>query len=148
MERFSIRFLQQPPLGEGVQQRSGELVIGSFREQFDSPLGYWDEAGYERQWHGALTSMVSGAKASCLVTKAFHPDDGPIRYWPMARVGEDVVFGERVVGPNQLHGDITPDDAPERILEGIDPKPRPESSQWRVPLRSLTAFLAERQSGA
>ena len=126
----------------------GTIVIGSFRERFESPLHFWQQPNYEGQWHQAIRRLVDGAESTALITDLHDPALANfIRWWPKyqigaeARIHNQLLFMEHLREPFDL-GDVYAH-VPhyEQTTEDGD-----RLSEWSVPLADLERFVDGRSA--
>ena len=48
----------------------GTILLGSFRETFESPLHVWRRGDYEEHWVQAVRRLVDGTGSTALITEA------------------------------------------------------------------------------
>jgi hypothetical protein len=140
---FDIRFTDQPARPD---HRAGEIVIANLRETFDADMRWWSAAQYETQWLRGVR-LVLEAERSAVVTSFIEPRYANfIRWWPMYRDGDSVIFQEQILFMNQL---AAPFDS-ERFADFVSPRAREvdegeKVSEWRITTVDVRAFLERRE---
>lgn len=78
--KFDIKFIEHKIMMELLvierprPASKGRITIGSFVDDFYSPLDVWQCSDYERQWENARARLRSGAHNSCFVI-CVHPPE-------------------------------------------------------------------------
>jgi hypothetical protein len=122
----------------------GTIVLGSYRETFESPLHMWRRGGYERHWALAVRRLVDGAETTALITELYDPVTANfIKWWPAYRFGEEVRFHNQLLFMESLGSPLDPAD----VYRHVPPYAQTNEdgdriSEWSVPLASLQRFLA------
>jgi hypothetical protein len=140
---FYIGFKTGPRTNdEGWLHAIGGLELGADSESFEADLSTWSPREYESQWREGVARLAAGAESSALVTSYAGPGAALHFMWPMWRVGDRIVFTERLVfGEAIKDGDVAAQfygAVGERRshTENGDP-----ISEWIVPFSDVLAFL-------
>lgn len=123
----------------------GALTLGRATEGFESDLGTWSMADYERQWREGVARLLGGHTSSALLTSYRGPDAAYHFMWPVWREGTDAIFQERLLLTEQLDEPFTTDRLYEVVGERmmIDEEGQ-RVAEWVVPLGHLANFLIDR----
>lgn len=65
---FDIKFIQKPKIEYGELVCRGRITLGDFTEEFNSPIVFWTEDEYRKQWHQAAQRIIDDYRQSCFVT--------------------------------------------------------------------------------
>ena len=127
----------------GWSHAAGALTLGRATEGFDSDLGTWSMADYERQWREGIARLAAGERSSALVTSYAGPGDVIHSMRPMWRVGNTVYLQDRVV----TNRDIGPTNVAEQFYEIVGERSTHSDdgtpvSEWAVAFGEVLAFLA------
>lgn len=145
---FDIRFeLSQDANSEEVAV--GTIVLGSFRETFESPLHVWSREDYESHWSQSLERLFEGAGSTVLITEMYEPTTANfIKWWPAYRFGAEVRFHNQLLilagmqppfDLDDLFGQLPPY---EQTNEDGD-----RLSEWSIGIDALREFLQLRDAG-
>jgi hypothetical protein len=141
---FAIDFIQKPKIEYGELGCRGRITLGNFSEEFISPLIFWSEDEYRKQWHQAAERIMNGYMQSCFVTamrKSLF--DGAIFMWPAYNVGETVHIQHRLVMPDTVEGTFDPFDPYAQITERQTLSEDDLTiSEWKVSIEDIARFLA------
>ena len=143
--QFDIRFLLSQS-----QAGRGQIALGSFVEEFDSPLGFWMDADYKRQWKEGTSRLLAGAAKSALVTAIYDPGNANfLMWWVMYRDDGEIVFRNHILLMEHLPRPLDLNDlysfVPERDRNRDSEYP---VSEWVVPLESIANFTIGRRRPA
>ena len=129
----------------GWTHAAGALTLGRATEGFDSDLGTWSMADYERQWREGIARLISGGSSSALLTSYGGPDASHHHMWPVWREGTDAIFQQRLLLTGQLAEPFELsrlyDVVGERVMINGEGQ---RVSEWVVPLGQLANFLLDR----
>ena len=121
----------------------GEIVIGNFRERFETPLDYWAIKDYESQWKEALRRTIEGNGKSCLITSMNDPQTSNFYiWWPIYREDESVFiqnhlfFLEEALEPFDFYNPYK--SVRERITINEEGQ---EISEWMVSIDEISDFF-------
>ncbi len=109
MDKFSIHIFDsaEPEWLYNEKCYYGQIVIGEFSEQFNSPIEYWNASDYRKQWTEALQRITGGADLSCLITSMKDPQSAEfIVWWPMYRVGKTVFIQNQLMFLKDVRGEF------------------------------------------
>jgi hypothetical protein len=124
--------------------RRGEIVLGSFREEFLAPLVYWSEEDYVRQWRRGVRRILNGHERSCLMVRMYDPSAANIlEWWPMYRVAdENILVTDALLFLDQLASPLSADDPYPHIRDfsALSENGEPISS-WHVTPKDLEDYL-------
>lgn len=142
---FSIDL--QPELvrdDSGSSLYAGHIALGDFEEDFLACSTSWAVSDYQCHWRRSLEAAVAGRPRSCLITSFHDPvDSGHLCWWPMYRVGDHVAFQNHLLFFRDLRVpfDVNHPEAsvPPRMIQNEEGQ---QLSEWLVPVRDLSAFLA------
>jgi hypothetical protein len=143
---FSIEFRDAwlPPDDDepSVRARLGTLWLGEHRETFVATIGSWSEEDYIRSWQRAVGEVLATPLSrAALITSVAGEQACPfLRWWPMYRKGQAVLFQEHLVLERppgwswsepwrHMEAHLQLNEDGERI------------SEWVLPVESLEAFL-------
>jgi hypothetical protein len=139
---FDIRF-QEAKSASSEELAVGTIVLGSFRETFESPLHVWAREDYERHWVQALERLLDGSESTALTTELYDPATANfIRWWPAYRFGNEVRFQNQLLLLADLPSALEPSDP----FGHVSPYRQTNEdgdrlSEWPVPLDDLYRFL-------
>jgi hypothetical protein len=141
---FYIGFKTGPRTdAEGWSHALGGLELGHDSDGFAADLSVWSPRDYESQWRTGVARLAAGEKSSALVTSYAGPNAGFHFMWPMWRVGDQIIFTERLVPGETIRGPDVAEDfyraVGERRSVSEDGDP---ISEWMVPFSDVLAFLA------
>ncbi len=141
---FDIKFVRaRAPLDQPDTQ-CGLICIGSLEESFISDLTFWSAADYERHWEAAAARILESERTALITSITDPATSNFIRWWPMYRQGDSVIFREQVLF---LQGLPEPFDAGhlEKFVEPRGPiGPDEPISEWLLPLDAIRGFLQRR----
>lgn len=141
---FKIHFPQSAAHSEKVNMIArGEIVLGGFRENFESCLSFWNRDRYEQQWREGVTHFVMSGTNSCLITSINDPTTSTFFvWWLLYPEGQDCVLQNHLLFLDQLP-------APFEISKAYEFVPARQSmseegepiSEWRVSKLSLENWM-------
>lgn len=144
---FSISFLQNATHNIDIcpNHALGEIVIGDFRERFESPLDYWSIKDYQSQWKEALRKTIEGNAKSCLITSLNDPRSSNFYiWWPIYRENESVFiqnhlfFLDEAPEPFDLYNPYK--FVKERVTINEDGQ---KISEWTVSMDEISDFVKQ-----
>jgi hypothetical protein len=141
---FYIGFKTGPRTDEeGWRHAIGGLELGPDSDSFAADLMVWTLADYEAQWRAGVARLATGATtSSALVTSYAGPEAAFHFMWPMWRVGDQIVFAERLVSGEMIGAVDVIDDFYRAVGEVQSHTDDGEAiSQWTVPFSDVLAFL-------
>ena len=167
---FTIEFVAPEELSQDGWYRRGEIILGTEREGFRAPLGYWTATDYAVQWRQAAARLLGPPACAGFFTqvvdptarrgsraRAPRPPAGfaeaakPAYFWWVGwREGEEVVFQEQLLIPGQTAPRrFTPADPYWAIGSRVSTNEDGERvSEWRVALADVQAFAEEHPAPA
>ena len=129
----------------GWHHAVGALTLGRATEGFESDLGSWSMADYERQWREGVARLLGGHASSALLTSYHGADAGHHVLGPVWREGTTAIFQQRLQRTEQLAEAFDPtrlyDIVGERVMINDEGQ---RVSEWAVPLGDLANFLLDR----
>jgi hypothetical protein len=143
---FEIRFLSAPETPAPSGSAYGEIRIGSFRERFESDLSFWSTSDYERQWRTGASRILQTDRAALITSMGDPSSANFIRWWPMYRQGEMVIFHEHLLFLEELTTPFDPEMTEKfvRDRETLTEDGQP-ISEWTTSLDTIRAFLTAAQ---
>lgn len=125
----------------------GSIAIGSFREYFDAPLGYWKRGDYERSWSAAAHRVVVESKDACFAVSMQGPAVANFVFcWAVYLTGGQLVFQNCMVFctpaepifPDRFH-----ECPPARVSVNEEGQ---RISEWTLEILDLQAWLVGREA--
>lgn len=148
MNRFFIHFTDGPVVGSQIGNglMLGEIVLGDYREGFESFIGFWSQHDYEMQWGLGVQRAAAEGQASCLITSITDPTHAEfLRWWLIYPLGETVAIQESLLLFDQLSTPFSTADPyrsiPARVQITDEGQP---VSEWELPRDALREFLDNR----
>lgn len=135
---ISIRFLSR------VQDESdvaiGQIVFGTFVEEFESILTVWSPERYDQQWREGIQKLLDGGSKSCLIISLWSDSNGfGFCWWPLYRVEEQVIAQNALIwDPEMFDRNFDPNNpyqfVPEHRSVSEDGH---QISEWSVPFNEI-----------
>jgi hypothetical protein len=135
---FRIELLPGDAREAGYLWRKGRIALPEGDKPFRALIDAWHEHDYERQWRGALASLVRGNRYACLVTVM--PPVGAremAELWPLLREGDDVRMRNLWIAPQNVDRDRPWTGASEKDFDGDEP------SEWWFSVEDVARFLRQ-----
>jgi hypothetical protein len=141
---FYIGFKTGPRVDDkGWRHAIGGLELGSDSDTFTADLTLWTPADYEAQWRAGVARLAVGATTSSALITSYAGPEGAFHFmWPMWRVGDQIVFAERLVSGESISEADTIEDFYRAVGEHQSHSDDGEPiSYWTVPFSDVLAFL-------
>jgi hypothetical protein len=140
---FALDFIRKPKIEYGELVCAGRITLGDFSEEFISPLVFWKEDEYRKQWHQAAERIMGGYMQSCFITAMRKsPFDGAIFMWPAYNAGKTVYVQQKLVVPDTLKGTFNSLDPYAQITERQTLSEDGLSiSEWNISIEDIARFL-------
>ncbi len=144
---FSITFIEDNQDNRNKahvkEMQRGTIVIGEFKETFESPLLFWSVSDYQAHWKQALERIVSGALNSCLITSIYDPGISNFWiWWLLYREGQMVYIQNHLLFLERLKSVLDPLNPyihiPERRVINEDGQ---QISEWQTSIKAIEQFL-------
>jgi len=121
----------------------GRITIGSFSEKFESPLCFWKQEQYRKQWDSAITRLASsGSAKTALITAMYDPPTANfLTWWPTYREGAKLFVQNQLLFLDQLATsfDLAKIDEIVRPRRTVNPEGR-RISEWSCNFADLIEF--------
>jgi hypothetical protein len=143
MCRFAIRLKDKLEVEDNETFALGEIIIGSFSENFQASISYWRIDRYKSQWKQALKRLIEGSSMTALITSMYDPQLANfIFWWVFYRVEETVYIQNHVLFMDDIEGTFN-----EKLIYDYIPKRETVNedgdriSEWKTDLKSIKTFL-------
>lgn len=141
---FMIKFARNSTAGLDLITATGEIVVGEFSETFQADLSYWREGEYEASWRENVERLALGYDRAALITSISDPRSANfVFWWPMYRIGQQVILQNHVLFLDELDGTFTPGRAHDFVPTRVNVNEEGEEiSEWVLPISSFSTYLA------
>jgi hypothetical protein len=143
---FNISFFnidQINPLKNYHKNIYGEILLGNFKETFESSLSFWSINAYKRQWNDAITRIVNGENKVCLVTSMNDPEHANfIIWWPIYNEGNQIYFHNSLFFFKDLKEQFDENNIYKYVPDhSLDTESKYKISEWKLEIESLINYL-------
>ena len=139
---FNIYFRGNPFNRDGEDLLLGTIEGPDFKEDFWSPLGYWQKNQYESQWRSGVINTLNG-KPSALIASIRDPKYANfINLWLLYPFGEDIALQNQMLALESLQEPFDEQKINSYIRPYLSHNEEGDTlSEWRIPTIFFDDFV-------
>jgi hypothetical protein len=137
--------LEHPYEDPSTAAARGRIVLRAYGEEFLASLHEWTEATYQKQWRGAIASLIQGEDKAVLITNFNSPAIAShLEWWALYREGETIFAQNQLLFFDDLNREFEASAAVD-FLRPRDTKNEEglPISEWAISMDDLRSFVGK-----